>query len=203
MQYPSDLPLASQRVIEAVRDEAEIALRDALIDGETDRLDEVFNFIVRVFRAFAHLSCEAEQQGAWGGVGGRQAVRQFLRAELVPHAYHLAHVETFHRGAFFEPWSLKEYQHRVEEQIMTSEVWTQYLSARVAHLDLPPNASPSPPGESLPLPDSSDSETLARRAEISRLAESIRPQPLVRQKRRCWVLAIQSSCRRTSRSTSN
>lgn len=179
MRYPSSLPTASQRAVEAARDTAEITLRDALADKNAHRLDEAFTFILHIFREFAHQACEAERHGAWGGVRGRQVVEDFLRDELTPHAYHLAGVRTFFPGRLYEPLRLEQFQARVIEKVKASDAWLEYLAERSSFGALPPDSSttpdnspkvdrtvsPLPPEESRALPDSSGLERqLAQRA---------------------------------------
>ena len=92
MRYPLGLPKELQRPIEVARDKAEMLLLEALSNKTAHRLNEAFNFISRVFPAFAHQACEAERQGHWHGHEGREAVETFLEWQLIPHAYELARV---------------------------------------------------------------------------------------------------------------
>ena len=130
MQYPLGLPNELQRPVEAARDKAEILLLEALSNKEAHRLNEAFNFISRIFPAFAHQACEAERQGTLHGHEGRAAVETFLEWELIPHAYELARVRTFSPAPLHSPLSLAGFRNRVMEFIKESAMWREYLADR-------------------------------------------------------------------------
>ena len=132
MRYPLGLPKELQRPIEVARDKAEMLLLEALSNKTAHRLNEAFNFISRVFPAFAHQACEAERQGHWHGHEGREAVETFLEWQLIPHAYELARVSTFVPAPIHPPLSLAAFRHRVMEFVKESDMWRAYLAERSA-----------------------------------------------------------------------
>ena len=132
MRYPLGLPKELQRPIEVARDKAEMLLLEALSNKTAHRLNEAFNFISRVFPAFAHQACEAERQGNWLGHEGREAVETFLEWQLIPHAYELARVSQFIPAPIHSPLSLDAFRHRVMEFIEQSDLWRAYLAERGA-----------------------------------------------------------------------
>src|SRR5882672_6720685 len=95
MKYPLGLPADLERSVEAARDAAELALLERLSKQDAYRLNEAFQFVTEVFRAFFTQACQTERQGAWSATEVRVQVERFLEWELVPHAYDLAGLRTF------------------------------------------------------------------------------------------------------------
>ena len=142
MEYPGRFPEALQKRVETVRDSAELRLREAISTEEVHRLDRAWDFIIQVFREFAHQTNEAERQGIWTASEHRKNVDSFLARELIPYAYDLARLSTFSPAAFHDPLSLEEFRLKVEERIKESDVWREHLEERLAYRDVPPERRP-------------------------------------------------------------
>jgi hypothetical protein len=104
--------------------------RDAWDIRRSRSANAVVTLVYDVIPSFTDGACEAIRQGNWSLQQGREAIDEWLKDVLVPHAYTLAHLKIYVMESDFEP-----FRETLVARVQESDGWGACLDALLAVAD--------------------------------------------------------------------